>query len=118
MMGREKMVNRPTLLGFAAVMAATACLTWVPQTWAQEVNATIVGTVKDASGGVIPNARVAVTDVQTGVAHETTINSTGNYSVGQLIPGTYMVAAEYKGFKKEVITGIVLEVNQTARVDI
>jgi hypothetical protein len=82
------------------------------------VNATVVGTVKDTSGGVIPNARVTVTDVQTGVAHSTATNSSGNYSVGQLIPGSYRVVAEYEGFKKEVITGIVLQVNQTARVDI
>jgi len=99
--------------------AAAACfLTLAQVARAQVVNATIVGTVKDTSGGVVPNANVTVTNVATGVSRKATTNASGDYSIEPLDPGQYIVTAELQGFKKAVLTGIVLEVHQTARIDI
>jgi len=119
-MCREKsFLNGSKLVrGAALLVAVIAFLTWVSKWQSQEVNATVVGTVKDSSGGVVPNATVTVTSVTTGVGHTTATNPTGNYTVGELNPGEYTISAEYKGFRREVITGIVLQVNQTARIDI
>jgi len=105
------------ILGMS-LAAAAWFMTMAPVARAQVVNATIVGTVKDTSGGVVPNANVTVTNVATGVSRKATTNASGDYSVEPLDPGQYTVMAELQGFKKAVLTGIVLEVHQTARIDI
>src|SRR6202167_5706319 len=58
----------------------------------------IVGNVTDATGAVLPNARVTITG-PTGQTLHVTSNSSGSYSQGALIPGTYQVLVEVKGFK-------------------
>lgn len=87
-------------------------------TFSQVVTATLVGTVKDTSGAVIPGARVTAMDVATGIMHSTTADSSGNYSISQLQPGDYTARAQFRGFKETNITGIVLQVNLTSRVNI
>lgn len=79
---------------------------------------TIVGTVTDSSGAVVPNVAITVTAAGTGLARQTTTNQDGNYVVPSLQAGEYNVAAEITGFKKKTITGIILHVNQEPRVDI
>ena len=111
--GRKLVVGVALIVGVTASMAA-----WVSSLRAQEVNATVVGTVRDASGSVIPKVNVSVRNVATNITHTTASNSVGDYTVGSLIPGEYSITAEFQGFKTEVFTGIVLEVNQTARIDI
>ena len=48
--------------------------------YSQAVNATLLGTVTDASGAVVANAKVAVTEANTGVSHSSVTNSSGNYT--------------------------------------
>src|SRR5262249_9182454 len=84
---------------------------------AQAVNATLLGTVTDTTGGVVGSAKVTITETNTGVARSTQTNESGNYTFPDLAPGTYTVAIELSGFKKERRTGIVVEVNSTARSD-
>ena len=85
--------------------------------FSQAVNGTIVGTVTDASGAVIAGAKITLTEVNTKIVHTGTTNSSGEYSFPDLPPGTYDVAAEMSGFKKEVKSGTVLEANNSPRVD-
>lgn len=85
---------------------------------AQVVNASVVGTVRDSSGAVIPNVQVQITNIATGISHTATAGASGDYSVEALDPGQYTVSAEQQGFRKIVLTGIILEVHQTARVDL
>src|SRR5437763_10026258 len=80
--------------------------------------ATIVGTVTDPSGAVVPGVSITVTATDTGLTRKTTTNPSGNYAATFLPVGQYSVAAEVTGFKKKTVTGIVLEVNQEPRVDI
>jgi outer membrane receptor protein involved in Fe transport len=82
------------------------------------VTGTIVGTVTDASGGVIAGARITLTEVNTKIVHTGTTNGSGEYSFPDLPPGTYDVTAEMSGFKKEVKAGTVLEANNSPRVDL
>jgi hypothetical protein len=81
-------------------------------------NATIVGTITDTSGSVVPDVTVSVNNVNTGVKRTAVTNSAGYYRVENLIPGQYTVEAEAKGFEKELRTAFTLEVAQTATIDL
>ena len=85
--------------------------------WSQ-TTATMVGTVTDTSGAVVPNVSITVTSQDTGLTRRTTSNQGGNYVAPLLPVGTYSVTAEVTGFKKKTVTGIVIQVNQEPRVDI
>jgi Carboxypeptidase regulatory-like domain len=79
---------------------------------------TILGTVTDTSGAVVPSITVTVTNTGTGVANRTVTTSSGDYFVPGLLSGSYSVTVEAKGFEKYVARGIVLTVNQRNRVDV
>jgi Carboxypeptidase regulatory-like domain len=86
--------------------------------YAQAVNATLLGTVTDVSGGVVPNAKVVATEMNTGVSRSTQTNESGNYSFPDMAPGQYQIAVEAQGFKKESRRGIELIVNSSTRIDV
>src|SRR4029077_12431471 len=78
----------------------------------------ILGTVTDQSGGVVPAATVTITDTQRGVARTLTTNEVGEFNAPTLIPGTYMVRVEAKGFKRLERENVVLEVGKEVRLDL
>src|SRR6266851_7429682 len=78
----------------------------------------ILGTVTDQSGGVISGATVTVTDTERGVTKTLITNEPGEYNAPTLIPSTYKVRAEAKGFKTIERQNIVLEVGKEIRVDL
>ena len=84
---------------------------------AQVTTGTITGTVKDTSGGAVPGATVTVTETDKGTSTTVVTDVEGSYSAPFLIPGTYEVAIELAGFRKHVHKGVVLQVNQHARID-
>jgi len=86
--------------------------------YGQAVNATLLGTVIDSSGASVANAKVTITEVTTGVKHSGQTNESGNYTFGDLPPGSYAVEVDQTGFKKEIRRDIALLVNTTERVDI
>lgn len=77
----------------------------------------ILGVVTDQSGGFVANARVTITDVARGVSQNLTTDSDGAYVAITLLPGTYTVRAEYKGFKTFERKNVLLEVGKDVRVD-
>src|SRR6266508_2187180 len=79
---------------------------------------TITGTVKDASGAVLPGASVVVTNQNTGATRQVTTDDTGRYLVPSVLPGVYTITSELTGFKKALVSGVTLEVNQTLRADL
>ncbi len=81
-------------------------------------SAHLYGTVTDSGGAAIPGAKVTATDVATSVVTNTTSDASGEYSFPSLPPAAYTVAVEAPGFQAEVLSGIVLAVNQNARVDV
>ncbi len=85
---------------------------------AQAVNATLLGTVADGSGGVVAGAKVVITEMKTGVRRATTTNDSGNYEFPDLPPGQYEVAVEGEGFKKSVRSGVHVLVNSDVRVNV
>ena len=86
--------------------------------WAQQGKGTILGTVSDSSGAAVPDARVSIVNTETNTAVSTQTNSDGNYTSPALIVGSYEVIAEHAGFKKTVRTGISLQVDQRAEVNL
>jgi hypothetical protein len=84
---------------------------------AQTATGQINGTLKDASGAVIPGAKVTLSSEQTGLTRETQSNATGDYTFPLLPVGVYSVTAETPGFQAARRTQITLNVNQTLRVD-
>src|SRR5215472_7732600 len=84
----------------------------------QAVNATLVGTVTDSSGAAISDAKVTITETNTGISHASQTNESGNYVFPDLPPGTYTVTAELSGFKRASRAKIDLIVNTTERVDL
>lgn len=84
---------------------------------AQTTNATILGTVTDATGAVIANAAVQVTNSGTGVSRSVVSDSQGRYNVPDLQIGSYEVQASAAGFQKVVHTGITLTVGSQSVVD-
>src|SRR5215472_10464657 len=78
---------------------------------------TILGSVTDSSGAIIPNATVTVTNTDTNVEFKTVTSSAGDFTAPALNPGPYKVTVESAGFQKYVTTGLVLTVNQRLRAD-
>src|SRR3984893_1544653 len=78
----------------------------------------ILGIVTDQSGGVISGATVIVLDTQRGVSRTLTTDEAGAYNAPTLIPGTYTVRVEAKGFKKLERQNLVVEVGKEVRVDL
>jgi len=89
----------------------------IATTRAQVTTGTIMGTVKDAEGGVLMGATVTITEVDKGTSSTFTTDAAGSYQAPFLIPGTYQVAIEASGFKSLVRRGVVLQVNERARID-
>ncbi|MBI3474878.1 MAG: carboxypeptidase regulatory-like domain-containing protein [Acidobacteria bacterium] len=81
-------------------------------------SASVTGTVRDASGASVANAKVVVSAADRGINRETTTNSDGEYSVAALPPGSYNIAVTVQGFKKFQAKDVVLRVAQKARVDV
>ena len=67
---------------------------------AQVESGKIVGTVRDASGAVLADAVVTVTETGTNTARKVTTGANGDYVVTELQPGTYKVTVEHGGFKR------------------
>ncbi len=83
----------------------------------QENTATITGQVQDTSNAGVIGAKVTARNVQTGLERTVLTNESANYTVPLLPIGTYNLAVEKEGFEKIVQTGVVLQVDQHARLD-
>src|SRR5436190_24228906 len=81
-------------------------------------SATIVGTVTDVSGALIPGAKVVVINPETGFTFDGLTNNDGYFYVPYLRPGIYNVTIEAQGFKKYVRDGIELRTNDQPRIDV
>jgi hypothetical protein len=95
-----------------------ALLLACPALFSQGSTGRILGGVTDQSGGNIAGATVTITDVQRGVPRNLVSDSDGEYSAPDLLPGTYTVRVELKGFKAFERKNILLETGKDVRVDV
>jgi len=100
-----------------ALLMLLLCALWTTAAHAQ-ASSGITGTVTDASGGVIPGAKVLILGEGTGSTLSATTSSAGTYAVTGLLPGRYTITVEAPSFKKEVKTGVLVEIGTQATIDI
>ncbi len=80
--------------------------------------ATVVGTVSDSTGAVIPGAEVYLTRLATNEVVTTLTSDTGDYAMRGLVSGVYELRVSMPGFKTDVRSGLKLDVGQTYRIDV
>jgi hypothetical protein len=98
---------------FATVCAVIFCaLPLAGQTFGE-----ITGHVSDASGAAVPQANISLTNTNTNALRSTVSTESGNYSFPSLPPGTYDIRVERTGFKAEISKDIVVQVQQSVRLD-
>jgi hypothetical protein len=106
---REK-IRTLALLGLCALLGASLA-------WGQAFTASILGTVKDNSGSVVPQAIVTITNIATGNTTSAVSDSNGDFTVSLLPPGDYRVTVEAPGFKRSVQEPVTLLVDQRQHLD-
>jgi hypothetical protein len=84
---------------------------------AQSPTTTMLGVVKDKDGRGVPKADVTATNVDTNLSRNAKTNDQGEYRIEFVPIGNYKLEVNADGFKKYIANGIVLELNQDARVD-
>jgi hypothetical protein len=83
-----------------------------------QFKASLQGTVLDTKGGVVAGAKVTVTNLDTGIQHETTTSDQGFYRINELPPGVYNLTVEAAGFKQSVSKNIAVEAEQPRGLDV
>jgi hypothetical protein len=111
----QNCVNLKKSIGVLAVLLAVLFLS--SPAFPQGNFGRIVGTVTDQTGGYIVGATVTVTDPSRGLSQTLTTDADGAYVAINLIPGTYTVRAEIKGFKAFERKNIIVQVAKDTRVD-
>ena len=106
----RKAINRLFLLPLFLVLASVGAFA--------QANSTLTGIVTDQTGAVVSGAKVVLTDPATNTSKTTLSGDTGLYSISGLNPASYDLKITAKGFQSFAQTGIVVNVSQTARVDV
>jgi hypothetical protein len=106
------------VISYRHISLLAALVLSAPAALSQSTNASIYGTVRDASGSAVPKVAVTATNIKTGVALPTVTNDAGVYIFPSLLPGEYKISAEAAGFRKEIADHIQLDVTAKISVDL
>jgi len=85
---------------------------------AQVLYGSIVGNVRDSSGGALPGATVTITSKETNLARTGVTNETGGYTFTNVLAGAYDVTVTMQGFKEYVQSNVPVTVNTVSRVGV
>ena len=107
---QQSLLRSTSTLGLLLVLALT-------HGRAQTTQGSIVGSVKDTAGAVIPGATVTLTNTDEGAARTTKANGVGDYQFQDVKAGHYSLDVSAPGFEKWALSGVVLEVRQELRLD-
>src|SRR5689334_14969714 len=108
-------MGRQSRLVIASLLLNVLC---TQLSWAQAATGNIRGTVVDSSGGVVPNCAITIANQNTGEKRNLTTNDRGDFNAASVPVGTYTLSAEMPGFQKQELTGIILQVDQTANYNL
>jgi hypothetical protein len=113
-------IGRFLLLQGAMMVLLVSGVLSIPRAQAQlaVTTSTLNGTVSDAAGAVVPNAKVTLTSPERGITRTFTTGPQGNYSFSQLAPSTYQLHIQAPGFSEYIQNGITLDAGQTASQDV
>lgn len=114
--GRVAYVSQPAIC--AAAIAFSLSSVYVADVHAQSTFGSILGSVQDSSGAMIPGATVSVRNLNDNSVRDTTANGSGEFQVLNLNPGKYAVTATAPNFAQTTITDITLDARQQLRADL
>src|SRR5258708_11303109 len=104
---------KPRLFTIAIIAALTDAICS-----AQVATGTLRGTVSDSTGGVLPNCSITITHTSTGLVRKVATNEQGDFNAPSLPVGEYKIAVGLAGFQTKVLSGLTLQVDQTAIVPV
>src|SRR5207245_4718876 len=107
---RDPVMSRLSVLCLALAVA--------PILHAQVERASIIGNITDKTGAAMPGVEVVITNESTNTSVRVSSDDAGAFTAVNLIPGSYSVSASPKGFRPVVFRNFVLQVGQSARLDI
>jgi hypothetical protein len=96
----------------------TLALAWAFPAFGQSDRGSITGTVRDQNGGVVPNAKVTATNIDTGEVRKTTTGNEGAFTLSELKAASYRLTVEATGFKTASLERIQLGVQIIRRADV
>lgn len=97
---------------------AASALLLAPAAFGQQGRGSVQGTVTDSTGATVPGASVSIVNTETNAPFVTQTNESGIYAAPALNVGSYIITVEKTGFKKLVRSGITLQVDQRAQIDL
>src|ERR1043166_848716 len=109
---------RRAIRGIFTVLALLALVAGTARAQSGNVNGSIEGTIKDASGGLLPGVTVTIRNLDTGEDRVVVTDSNGLFRAPLLPLGSYKVTAELSGFKKYEQTGIPLNAGAAAVINV
>src|SRR5262245_429508 len=108
-------VRYPLLLVLALVLA---CLPGLTASAAAQGNGVIVGTVRDAQGGVLPGVSLTRRNAESGAVRTAVSESNGTYRLPGLLPGRYELTAELAGFANAAVTDLTITIGLELQRDL
>jgi outer membrane receptor protein involved in Fe transport len=83
-----------------------------------QFKAGIQGTVTDSTGGLVPDAKITITNTETGRTQEVTSSADGFYRISGLAPGKYVLTVEKAGHKKSVMENVTIDAESVQGIDV
>jgi hypothetical protein len=111
-------MNRKSVFCSSLLLAGLLVALFGLQASAQYEDGTLIGTIHDSTGAVVPTATVTVTNVATGIVTKANTNASGDYEVPSLHVGVYTVEAEATGFASAQAKNISITVGVRQRIDL
>jgi Carboxypeptidase regulatory-like domain len=107
---RRAPAQRLAVLGFLTILLSTAA-------FSQSTSGRILGRIADPTGAVLSGVKITVVNEATGASRNTQSNESGDFNFVEVVPGSYRVEFELAGFKKNVQTGVLVNVNQVVTLN-
>ena len=116
-MKRNSVLSIPHTLYRMVLLAVLFCSVGVPA-FAQFDSATVLGTIRDASGAALPNANVTIRNLATGISTTVQADAGGDFLFPNVRAGSYRISAELQGFSTAIVEQVTVAVNARQRVDL
>lgn len=95
-----------------------ACITFASPAFSQVLYGSLVGTIEDQTGAVVPNSTITATNVNTNQTYTDKTDSGGRYDITNVLPGTYTLKVAASGFRTLVQNDVVVSINTVTRTDL